>query len=186
MKSKRHVHGEEKAERISRELRTVTNPDLARRRAVIALSLVASGSMALITLYQVGLIKHLPEPPLPMMNADKVDASGEAYEKFSTPDAILGLGSYAATMGLAAMGGANRTATAPWIPIALAGKVAFDVVNAAKLSIDQWTRHRAFCFWCLLAAAATFATAPLVIPEALAALTSFRRAAPGGPPRSRT
>ena len=73
-----------------------------------------------------------------------------------------------------------------WIPIALAGKVAFDVVNAAKLSIDQWTRHRAFCFWCLIAAAATFATAPLVIPEAFAAITSSRRVAPEGPPRSRT
>lgn len=112
---------------------------------------------------------HTPEPPLPLLNADKVDASAEAYAKFSTPDAILGLGSYAATMGLAAMGGANRARTMPWIPIALAGKVAFDVASAARLSVDQWTKHRAFCFWCLVAAAATFATAPLVMPEAFAA-----------------
>lgn len=131
--------------------------------------------MALITLYQVGLIKHLPEPPLPFMNADKVDASAEAYEKLSTPDAVLGLGSYAATMALAAMGGADRVRTMPWVPIALAGKVAVDVATAAKLSIDQWTKHRAFCFWCLLAAAATFATAPLVVPEAIAATRSFGR-----------
>lgn len=131
--------------------------------------------MALITLYQVGLIKHLPEPPLPFMNADKVDASAEAYEKLSTPDAVLGLGSYAATMALAAMGGADRVRTMPWVPIALASKVAVDVATAAKLSIDQWTKHRAFCFWCLLAAAATFATAPLVVPEAIAATRSFRK-----------
>jgi vitamin K epoxide reductase family protein len=163
-----------KAERISRELRTTVTPDLARRRGVVALSLIASGSMALITLYQTGIIKHLPEPPLPMLDADKVDASAEAFEKFSTPDAILGLGSYAATMGLAAMGGADRVKTMPLVPIALAGKVAFDVANAAKLSIDQWTKHRAFCFWCLIAAAATFATAPLVIPEALAAARRLR------------
>src|SRR5207245_4464305 len=108
MKKIQKLQRENNAERLSRELRTAATPELRRRRRVVALSLVASSSMALITLYQVGLIRHLPEPPLPMFNADKVDASAEAYEKFSTPDAILGLGSYATTMALAAMGGANR------------------------------------------------------------------------------
>ena len=175
MKNARRAQREERAIQLSDELRKGVSRDLARRRRIVALSLVASGSMAVITLYQVGLIKHLPEPPLPFMNADKVDASAEAYEKLSTPDAVLGLGSYAATMALAAMGGADRVRTMPWVPIALAGKVAVDVATAAKLSIDQWTKHRAFCFWCLLAAAATFATAPLVVPEAIAARRSFRR-----------
>ncbi len=55
-------------------------------------------------------------------------------------------------------------------PLVLAGKIAFDVATAAKLSIDQWTKHKAFCFWCLVAATATFATAPLAIPEARTAL----------------
>ena len=175
MKNARRAQREERAIQLSDELRKGVSRDLSRRRRIVALSLVASGSMAVITLYQVGLIKHLPEPPLPFMNADKVDASAEAYEKLSTPDAVLGLGSYAATMALAAMGGADRVRTMPWVPIALAGKVAVDVATAAKLSIDQWTKHRAFCFWCLLAAAATFATAPLVVPEAIAARRSFRR-----------
>lgn len=161
---------EERATKLSRELREDSTPDLARRRGVVALSLVASASMGLIALYQMGILKHLPEPPLPMMNADQVDASAEAYEKFSMPDAVLGFGSYAATMGLAAMGGRDRTKTMPWIPIALAAKVAFDVANAAKLSVDQWTKHKAFCFWCLIAAGATFAAAPLVLPEALRAM----------------
>lgn len=161
---------EDEATELSRELRRGQSAHLSRRRRVVALSLVASGSMSLITLYQMGLIRHLPEPPFPMMDADKVDASAEAYQRFSMPDAILGLGSLAATMGLAAMGGKDRARTAPWIPIALAAKVAFDVLNAGKLSVDQWTKHRAFCFWCLIAAGATFATAPLVVPEALEAL----------------
>jgi short-subunit dehydrogenase len=161
---------EEKAARISRELRQGNGACLRRRRGIVALSLVASASMGLIALYQTGLIKHLPEPPLPMMNADKVDASAEAYEKFSMPDAILGLGSYAATMGLAAMGGRRRVHETPWVSLALAVKIAIDVGNAAKLSVGQWTRHRAFCFWCLLAAGATFATAPLAASEAVAAM----------------
>jgi short-subunit dehydrogenase/uncharacterized membrane protein len=160
---------EKRAATLSEQLRKRSTADLRRRRGVVGLSLVASASMGLIALYQMGMIKHLPEPPLPMLNADKVDASAEAYEKFNMPDAVLGFGSYAATMELAAMAGPDRAKDAPWIPLALAAKVAFDVANAAKLSVDQWTNHRAFCFWCLIAATATFATAPLVIPEAVAA-----------------
>jgi len=122
--------------------------------------------MALISLYQMGIIEHLPEPPLPHFDADKVDAAAEAYAKLSTPDAVIGLGNYAATLGLAAMGGQDRATERPWIPLALAAKVAFDAVQAGKLSVDQWTEHRAFCFWCLLAAGSTFAAVPLVVPEA--------------------
>jgi len=163
------------ANQISRDLRTGTDRGLGRRRGVVGLSLIASGSMMIVAAYQTGLIRHLPEPPLRAFDADKVDASDEAYEKFSTPDAILGLGSYAMTMGLAAMGGRNRTRELPLVPLALAAKVAFDVANAAKLSVDQWTKQRAFCFWCLIAAGATFAMAPLVIPEALDAIRELRR-----------
>ncbi len=159
-----------KPEDLSRQLREGDGSFLARRRGVVGLSLVSVGSMALISLYQIGIIKHLPEPPLPYFDADKVDAAAEAYAKLSTPDAVIGLGSYAATLGLATMGGQDRATERPWIPLALAAKVAFDAVQAGKLSVDQWTEHRAFCFWCLLAAGSTFATVPLVVPEVRAAL----------------
>ncbi len=120
--------------------------------------------MGLIALYQTGIIKHLPEPPLRFFDADRIDASAEAYKRFATPDALLGLGSYAATAGLAAMGGRDR---ARWISLALAAKVGFDVANAVRLTVTQWRDYRAFCFWCLIAAGATFAMVPLVMPEAI-------------------
>ena len=69
------MNREQKATQLSRELRTQTSLDLRRRRGIVGLSMLASASMGLIALYQTGIIKHLPEPPLPMMNADKVDAS---------------------------------------------------------------------------------------------------------------
>lgn len=159
-----------KPEELSEQLRHGDGDDLRRRRAVVGLSLVAVGSMGLISLYQMGIIKHLPEPPLPRLDADKVDASPEAYSRLATPDGFLGLGSYAMTMGLAAMGGQDRARTQPWIPLALAAKVAFDTSQAVRLTVDQTTKQPAFCFWCLLSALATFATVPLVIPEARAAI----------------
>src|SRR5579872_3153524 len=121
-----------KPEALSRELRSGSGNFLGQRRGIIGLAMVAAGSMGLITLYQVGLIKHLPEPPLPGLDADRVDASAEAYSRFSTPDGILGLGNYAVTMGLAAMGGQDRAKKQPWIPLMLAAKVAFDLSQGVR------------------------------------------------------
>ena len=156
-------------EALSHQLRTGSEAFLARRRGVVGLSLVSAGAMGVITLYQMGIIKHLPEPPLPYLNADKVDASAEAYAYFATPDGALGVASYATTLVLAAMGSQERATEQPWIPLALMAKVLVDAAGAGKLTVDQWTKHRAFCSWCLLAAGATFATVPLVVPEARAA-----------------
>jgi hypothetical protein len=159
-----------KAEELSQQLRLGTGEFLVQRRAIVALSLIAISSMNLIALYQMGIIKHLPEPPLPMLDSDRVDASAEAYSRFSTPDAILAIGDYAVTAGLAAMGGQNRAKKRPWIPIALAAKVAFDTFQAIRLFRDQFTKFHAFCFWCLLTASTTLVTVPLVIPETCAAI----------------
>lgn len=161
-----------KPEQLSMQLRHSSGNFLGQRRGTVGLSLLSVGALSLITLYQVGIIKHLFEPQLPglEMDADKVNASGEAYGMFETPDGIIGLGSYAATMGLAAMGGKDRAYKQPWIPLLLAAKVGFDTYNAIQLVKEQATNYKAYCFWCLLTAGATFATIPLVIPEAYAAM----------------
>ncbi len=164
-----------RAEELSQQLRLGTGEFLPQRRGIVALSLITVGSMSLISLYQMGIIKHLPEPPLPLLDADKVDASAEAYSRFSTPDALLGIGNYAITAGLAAMGGQHRAKEQPWIPLALAIKVAFDTWQAIRLFRDQLTRFHAFCSWCLLAAGTTLATIPLAMPETYAALRQLIR-----------
>jgi uncharacterized membrane protein len=160
----------EPAAALSKQLRLGAGPFLTLRRWVVGFSLAGAASMGLITLYQVGILKHLPEPPLPRLDADKVDASAEAYAMFELPDGILGLCSYTATMALAAMGGQDRAKEEPWLPLALAAKVTFDLLQAGRLTLNQANKQRAFCTWCLLAATSTFLTVPLVIPEAYAAL----------------
>lgn len=159
-----------KAEELGQELRLGSGRFLSQRRGIVALSLTAAGSMSLISLYQMGIIQHLPAPPLPILDSDKVDASAEAYSRFSTPDGILGLGNYVMTAGLAAMGGKDRAKKQSWLPLALAIKVGFDTSQAIRLFFDQKNKYGSFCFWCLLAAGTTMATIPLVIPETIAAL----------------
>lgn len=110
-------------ERLSRELRTTDgNPFLDNRRRVATLSLMVAGCMGLISLYQLGVLKHLPETPLPLLDADRVDASPEAYERFQVGDAFLGFVSYGVTMLLAAAGGTGRWRAQRWLPLALSTK----------------------------------------------------------------
>ncbi|MDA8164240.1 MAG: vitamin K epoxide reductase family protein [Desulfobacteraceae bacterium] len=151
---------------LSRHLRRRSTPNLRRRRGIVGLAFTAAAGMGLIGLFQIGILRHLPEPPLPVFDADKVDGSAEAYSLLATPDAFIGLASYSLTAALAAAGGPDRPADRPWLPLAMAGKVMADAVQAARLSRDQWVRHRAFCIWCLLAAGATFAAVPLALGEA--------------------
>lgn len=162
------------AERVSHDLRTGGGDALRRRRRVAAMALGAAGSMGVVSAYQLGLLKHLPEPPLPGLDADGVDASAEAYHYLKTPDAALGLASYATTLVLAGMGSGRRAVERPWVPLALAAKVALDAVSAAYLTVEQGSKHRRFCSWCLLAAGLSAAMVPQVVPEARVAWGHLR------------
>lgn len=128
------------------------------------------GSLGIITLYQMGLIAHLPDPPLPGFDADKVHGSPAGYRRLALPDGVLGLGSYAATLALTAAGGRARAATRPWLPLALAAKVAFDSVQAGRLLRQEVVEVGALSAWSLIAAASTAWALPLALAEARAAL----------------
>src|SRR5947209_3292399 len=159
---------------LSEQLRQSSEEFLPQRRGIAGLSLFAMGSLSLITLFQTGILKHLPEVPLPglHMDSEKVNASSDAYGMFEVPDGIIGLASYTATLGLASMGGKDRSRKQPWIPLLLAAKLGFDTYQAIKL-IQAQRQGKAYCLWCLLTAGATFASVPLAIPEIVATMRNF-------------
>lgn len=163
-------------ERVSEYLRSGADEALARRRRVAGLSVAGAGALGIVALYQFGIVRHLPDPPLPIFDSDRVDAAPEAYAFLATPDAALGVASYGATAVLAGMGTRDRAAKHPWIPFALALKVAIDAFGGAYLTLEQATRHRRFCSYCLVAAAASFASVPQVLPELRIAWKTWRRA----------
>ena len=163
-------------EKLSEDLRETQGDDfLDNRRKITALSLFNIAMMGIISLYQMGVIKKMPEPALPGLDAEKVNGSAQAYELFSTPDAVLGLGSYAATLGLCAMGSSKRSKTLPLIPLLLMLKATIDALASAKLSYDQPTKYKAACLYCIGGALATFAVLPYAWPEARAAWKNWRR-----------
>lgn len=161
------------AERVSDDLRRGSGSFLEQRRRIAGLSSLAGFALGVVGLYQFGLLRRVPEPPLPIFGADAVDAAGEAYQELKTPDAALGLLSTAITLMLAGAGDRDRARTASWLPVLLAVKTAGDAAGGLLLT-EQLTKHRKLCFWCTIAALAQIATLPLALPEARAALSHRR------------
>ncbi|MBV7697372.1 vitamin K epoxide reductase family protein [Streptomyces sp. TRM70350] len=140
-----------------------------------ALNMGAVTAYAVVGLYQFGLLKRLPEPPLPGLDAERVDASGEAYTLLRTPDTALGLASAGITLTLTGMGNRRRHRQHPWIVLAAAGKAVADAGMSVVLITEQLTKHRKVCSWCTLAAAFHLAAVPPALAEARAAPSTIQR-----------
>lgn len=162
------------AEILSEELRWSEHPYLRARRRITALSLVGGAAMGAVTLYQLGIVRHLPDPPVRGFDSDRLDAAGEAFAHQEAPDGALALANFGATVALAATGSLQRYERRPWLPLAMAAKLAADAAGAGYLTLEQITKHRAVCAYCVAAAAASVAMVPLALPEARAAWQSLR------------
>ncbi len=155
---------------LSRELRTGQSPDLTNRRWIIGLSLLGAAAGQIVTMYQTGIIKRLPDPPIPYIDSNKVNASDYAYKRLDTPDAVIMIVTYGLTAWLAAAGGKNRAQDQPWLPIALGVKTIADVATNLKLAQEEWAENKAFCAYCQAASALSIASTALAVPEMAKAL----------------
>jgi uncharacterized membrane protein len=124
----------------------------------------------IVGLYQVGVLRRLPDPPIDVFDSSKVDASDYAYRRMATPDGLMMVATYAVTALLAGAGGRDRAQQVPWLPIALAAKTLYDAGVTVKLAKEEWEDNRALCAYCQTATIASFASAMLSLPEAAEAL----------------
>lgn len=154
---------------LSEELRNDSTPDLQRRRWIVGLSLLGTAMAQIVSLYQVGIVRRLPDPPLELFDSTKVDASDYAYKRLQTPDAFMMLTSYAVTAWLAAAGGKNRATQVPLLPVALGLKTVLDTATAAQLGREEWQENKALCAYCQVATICSVASIALTAPEALRA-----------------
>ena len=157
---------------LSEALRTTQGLHMFCRRGIVLTSFVASLSMMVIGLHQIGLIRHLPDLPWRRLESSEVSAVEPAYRPLGLPipDAFLGLISYAVTAALAAFGGPGREQQFPAIVLLMAAKIAGDAALAGVLWWIQWAWYRSFCMYCLMASIASFIAIPLAAPETWAAL----------------
>ena len=154
---------------LSRELRLAQTPDLKRRRGIFALSMAGIGIAQIVSLYQVGIIKHLPDPPLDVIDSNKVNASDYAYKRLQTPDGVLMILTYALTAWLAASGGKDRAQTLPAVPLLMGVKALGDVLTNLELAREEWNDNKKLCAYCQGASVLSIIILCLAAPEAIRA-----------------
>ncbi|AFZ32138.1 vitamin K epoxide reductase [Gloeocapsa sp. PCC 7428] len=159
---------------LSQELRQGKNPNMSRRRAIIGLSMLGGSMGQLVTLYQTGIISHLPDPPgQELFDADRVDASNYAYSRFNSPDGPIMVLNYALTGWLAAAGGLERARVNPLLPIAMGIKIVLDSAVSLELAREEWSENKALCEYCQVATVCSLASLVLAVPEVLTAVRTL-------------
>ncbi len=162
-----------KVREIRDDLRRGDTAGLEQRRASIALSLVGMASMGATTLLQAGLVRHLPDPPLPGFDSDKVNLSDDAFP-FGVPDGPIALAGFAMNIPLAALGPSNRARTLPWVPLLALAKSSIDAAISGWLFYKMPTKEKAWCIYCIVAFFANLGLLALAVSEARQGLGTLR------------
>jgi uncharacterized membrane protein len=154
---------------IRQELLTGTGEDLEKRRTITALSALGLIDFAIISLYQSGVIKRLPELPFKAFDSNKVNAAPEAY-KMGAPDATVSALLYAGNMVLATAGGTKASGRKPVLDLLLASVIAGNAGGAVYYLYDMIFKQKKVCPYCIAGAAINIASAVIVAPLVLKAI----------------
>jgi uncharacterized membrane protein len=123
----------------------------AKKVVLVSACCAALATLAPVAFYQTGLISHLPDPPLPIFQSERI-VSSKAAHPIGVPDSLLGLANFGATLALILL--ARRS---PLSRRLLGAKLSVDAVAAAFNVGRQVVRFRALCFWCTGTSLATAA-----------------------------
>lgn len=142
---------------------------MERRRKVAGLAALGLVDFAVISLYQIGAIRHLPDLPGRLFDSDRVNASRRAYA-MGLPDGTTGAGLYALILMLASAGGTRETGRHPVLDFLLAGAVAAAAGGAAHYLYDMVRHQKRACVYCIAGAGLNFSMVRWVLPEAMAGI----------------
>lgn len=146
---------------------------MRRRRTIVGVSLFGMINMAVVSLLQTGIVKHLPDPPSDSFDSDKVNTSDTAYA-LGVPDGTVSLAGLAANVPIAAFGDANRAESKPYVPIAASLKAGVEAAAAAWYFYQMPAKEKSWCPYCIGGAVANATIFALTIPEALRAFRHLK------------
>lgn len=121
----------------------------AGRAVVLAASAAAVATLVPVALHQLGLLKHLPDPPGEVFDSDGITDSKIAHP-LGIPDSLPGMANFAVTFGLACAAEECGLARK-----ALGAKLLVDGSAAAFNAARQVVRFKKICSWCMGTAIAT-------------------------------
>jgi uncharacterized membrane protein len=117
-------------------------------RLLLGACCVAITTLIPVSLYQIGFVDSLPDPPLSVFDSERITTSSASHP-FGIPDGILGLASFGMTLALILVAKKSPVATK-----LLGAKLIMDVSAAAFNGGRQVIQFRKLCSWCTATAAA--------------------------------
>jgi uncharacterized membrane protein len=140
---------------------------LRRRRAIAVVASLGLADALAIALFQVGVVRHLPDPP--GFDSDGVTGSPSAYPG-GIPDGALAALQLSTVLVLSAAPGAlgRRPRRIAGVLLGLAAGA-----GGAAATLNLWkmvVREGRLCAWCLPLALANGALVALAVPDAVRAL----------------
>lgn len=149
---------------IRSQLRHGKSKSLQRKRKIALLSVIGMVDFGIISLYQLGVIRHLPDLPGKVFDSDKANASHKAYA-MGVPDGPVSAALYGLNLVLASAGGSRKSNRHPVFDVLLGGVVAGSALASISYMYNMVTRQEVACPYCITGAAINFAMVPYVLPE---------------------
>jgi uncharacterized membrane protein len=137
---------------------------LRRRRGIAGLCAVGLVDFGIICLHQLGVIRHLPDPPGRVFDSDEVTTSRRAFAT-GIADGALGALLSATMLVLAAAGGRRRTGRGRVFDWLLAGAAVAGAAGAVGGLRDMISKQHKACPYCLTGAAINLVVLPLALKE---------------------
>lgn len=151
---------------IRTELREGQSSSLKRRRRLGSLAALGLVDFGVISLYQMGAIRRLPDLKWKVFDSNKVNASKSAYQH-GLPDGTTGTAMYSLLLMLATYGGSRKTGRSPVLDVALGATVLAGVGAAAQYLWNMARKQERACLYCISGAALNFLMLPLALPGAV-------------------
>jgi len=126
------------------------------RRQIAALSAAGLLDFSLISLFQLGFIKHLPDLPGEIFDTEQVNSSKDAV-LLGLPDGVISLNSYAATILLAAAATRYKKPSR-LLDVAMGGLVLGQAAGAVQYLYKMAFVQKKVCIYCVAGAVINFAT----------------------------
>ncbi|MEX2336709.1 MAG: vitamin K epoxide reductase family protein [Fulvivirga sp.] len=159
VKSASHFTPDPMSEQTSspvRKIRKISDGAAENRRDIVLLSAIGLLDFVPISLYQLGIIRHLPDLPGKLFDSDKVNASKEA-QVAGIPDGPVSLLMYAANLVLATAA-LKRKKKRNVFDYLLAGNALGQAAGGAYYLYNMATVQKKICPYCVTGALINFAT----------------------------
>ena len=156
-------------QKIKNELRKEDNAELDVKRRIALLASLGLLDFLIISLYQLGIIRKLPDVSVKGIDSNYVNASDEAY-KMGLPDGPVSAAVYILILVLVGVKGTKNSGRGPVWDVLLGGAIAANAAGALDYLRVMIFKQKKICPYCLAGAIINFIMLKLFAGKALGAL----------------